>query len=302
MNINKLMILSVVFILAISVACKKEQADQVTVIPTKETATEAMEMIKSLNPNWGPVAFEFDKIEPSPMPDLYQARFYVDQQGKKIPIVIYLKTDGKHILLGQIYDGQAKKNLTADFAGDVKETPVDISKINLNNGAIKGDLNAPVKIIEYSDFQCPFCKRAIPIIDQIIKDYGKDVVLIFKNLPLPMHNLATPMAIAAECGAEQRADAFWNFHDAFFSESFTITEEAALKTRVTEIAKEAKLDIAKFTDCYTNKKTEARVQSQSNEAMAVGVNSTPTFIINGEKVSGAVPYENFKAIIDAKLK
>jgi protein-disulfide isomerase len=270
--------------------------------PSKEDAQKALEVIKSLNPQWGQVTFEFDKVEVSPLPNYYQARFYVAQQDKQIPVVLYISKDGKFAIIGQIIDTQAKKNLTQDFAGDVKYPPTDMSKVDLKNGAIMGDLNAPVKIIEYSDFQCPFCKRAIPTVKEVLKNYGKDVVLIFKCLPLPMHNLSKPMAIAALCGAQQRPDAFWNFHDTFFSEQFTATDADSLKAKVIEIAKTAKLDVAKFTDCFTNNKTEAQVTSQSNEANALGIQSTPTFVINGQKVPGALPYENFKSIIDEKLK
>lgn len=270
--------------------------------PTQETAKQAMETLKSLNTQWGPVNFEFDTMEPSPLPNFMQARFYVKQQDKLLPVVVYISKDSKYLFLGQLIQLVEKKNLTLDFAGMEKYTPIDISKIDLNNGARIGNLNAPVKIIEYSDFQCPFCKKAASTVKELLKEYGDKVVYIFKHLPLPMHNLAKDMAIAAECAAEQKPDAFWTFHDAFFSDDFVAGNADQLKEKVIELAKKDNLDNSKFEDCYSNVKTEAKVMSQSNEAKDMNVQSTPTFIINGEKVAGALPLNNFKQVIDAQLR
>jgi len=103
--------------------------------PTKDTAIQAMETLKSLNPQWGAVNFEFDKMEPSPVPNFYQARFYVKQQDRLIPVVVYISKDSKILFLGQVINLTEKKNLTQDFAGSEKYPPIDMSKIDLNNGA-----------------------------------------------------------------------------------------------------------------------------------------------------------------------
>lgn len=270
--------------------------------PTQETAKQAMETLKSLNPQWGTVNFEFDKMEPSPLPNFIQARFYVKQQDRLIPVVVYISKDSKYLFLGQLIQLIEKKNLTQDFAGTEKFSPTDMSKIDLNNGARIGDLKASVKIVEYSDFQCPFCKRGASTVKELLKEYGDKVVFIFKHLPLPMHNLAKNMAIASECAAEQKPDAFWTFHDSFFSDDFVAGNADQLKEKVIELAKKENLDAAKFEDCYSNVKTEAKVMAQSNEARNINVQSTPTFIINGEKVAGALPLEHFKKIIDEQLQ
>jgi protein-disulfide isomerase len=270
--------------------------------PTKDTAIQAMETLKSLNPQWGAVNFEFDKMEPSPVPNFYQARFYVKQQDRLIPVVVYISKDSKILFLGQVINLTEKKNLTQDFAGSEKYPPIDMSKIDLNNGAKIGNPNAPIKIVEYSDFQCPFCKRGAGTIKEVLNTYGDKVFFVFKHLPLPMHNLAKNMAIAAECAAEQNPKAFWAFHDAFFSDDFVAGDADMLKEKVSELAKKENLDVAKFQDCYSNVRTEAKVMAQSNEAKEINVQSTPTFIINGEKIAGALPLEHFKKVIDQKLE
>lgn len=301
MKIQKLFVSLCLVIMLFAFACKKSEEQGETPL-TKDAAMTALEGIKSISPQLAQINFEFDKIEQSEIPSLYQARFYVQQQDNIIPIVIYITKDGKYAILGQVINIETKQNITNAFGGEVKHLPIDLSKINIRNAAHKGNLDAPVQIIEYSDFQCPFCKRAASTVNQIVQEYGSNVVIIFKHLPLPMHNLAKNMAIATECAADQNPDAFWKFHDAFFAETFSASDEAALKNAVVQIAKDANLNISAFTDCYNNNKTSDRVEMHYNEAMSLSINSTPTFIINGEKVAGALPYQNFKQIIDAKLK
>jgi len=277
--------------------------------PTKEDATKVIEAIKawvaSQNPNspWAKAEFEFDKVEVSEIPGLLKARFYAPQGDQKVPVVIYFTKDAKYAVLGTVVDLTAKVNLTQQYAGQAKSQPIDMSKINLNDGARIGNLNAPVKIIEYSDFQCPYCKRVAPTVKEIIKNYGNDVVFIFKNFPLGFHTMAKPMAIAAECAREQKAEAFWKFHDTFFSDSFALPSSLdELKTKVADIAKSAGLDVSRFNDCFNNNKTEQKVKAQSDEAASLGITGTPGFIINGQKISGALPYEQFKEVIEQKLK
>src|SRR4030042_3313746 len=103
-----------------------------------------------------------------------------------------------------------------------------MSTLNLKNAARKGDLGAPVTIIEYSDFQCPYCKRAESVTKQICKEYKDKIVFIYKHIPWPKHNYSVKLAVAAECAREQNEQAFWNFHDVFFSDEFSITDDKDL--------------------------------------------------------------------------
>ena len=159
MKIQKLLIPLCLLILVIAFACKKSEENAETPL-TKDTAIAALEGIKYISPQLAQINFEFDKIEKSEIPSLYQARFYVQQQDNIIPVVIYVTKDGKYAILGQIINIETKQNITNAFGGEVKHLPMDLSKINIRNASHKGNLNAPVQIIEYSDFQCPFCKKA----------------------------------------------------------------------------------------------------------------------------------------------
>ena len=287
---------AVMFIILVSSVIVLAQA------PTKNDAQKALESVKTLFPQWQQLSFDLDKITESPIPDYYQARFYVTHEDKSAPVVIYFRKDGKYVFVGQLIDAAIKKSLTREFAGEIKYASVDVNKLDLKNAAHIGDLNAPIKIIEYADFQCPFCKKAAPVIKEIIKNYNKEIVFVYKHIPWPKHEFSQNMALAAECAKDQNESAFWAFHNSFFSEQFKVVELAELNAKLNDIAQKAKLNISKFNDCYNNKKAEAKVKAQADEARAIEVSSTPTFIINGKRILGAQPYDDFKKVIDEKLK
>ena len=159
-----------------------------------------------------------------------------------------------------------------------------------------GNPKAPVTIVEFSDFQCPFCSRAIATIDKIKQEYGPDQVrVIFRDMPLPSHNRALPASLAAHCANEQGK--FWEYHHALF-ENQTKLEDADLKT----YAKQVGLDEGKFKECYDSKKHQGLIDKSKREAEAAGIQATPSFIINGTLLQGAQPFEKFKEKIDRAKK
>lgn len=204
-------------------------------------------------------------------------------------IQFLLSDDGRYAMFGDMED------LTADpFAGVM-------SKINLKGKPVKGPANAKVTIVEYSDFQCPFCSRGYQTMEtQVLKDYGDKVKFSYKNFPLPMHPWAEPAAIASECALQQKPEAFWALYNYYFSNQRDITPQN-LKDKSLEALKDSGVDKDKFSDCLDNKKTLDLVKQDQQEGQSVGVNGTPAFIINGRLISGAQPYDNFKAVIDDEL-
>lgn len=155
--------------------------------------------------------------------------------------------------------------------------------------------NEKLQIVEYSDFQCPFCTRAVPTVKQIKETYGDKVEVVYKHFPLEsIHPDAMGAAIASECARDQGK--FWEYHDKLFANQGALGIEN-LKT----YAKDLGLDTAKFNDCLDNKKTEARVQADIAEASSRGLRGTPSFWIKDELVVGALPFETFQQKIDEKL-
>ncbi len=193
----------------------------------------------------------------------------------------------------------------AMFAGveDVTSDPSKavMEKLSLKGEPFKGGANAKVILVEYSDFQCPFCTKAYNTVEnQVLKEYGDKVKFYFRNYPLPFHPWAEPAAIAVECAKQQKPEAYWKLYSDLFTNQAQINPEN-VKQKCTEYLAGTGIDMAKWTDCYDSKKTQAQVKAQMAEGSSVGVNGTPGFIINGRLLSGAQPFDSFKAIIDDEL-
>jgi protein-disulfide isomerase len=158
-----------------------------------------------------------------------------------------------------------------------------------------GNAKAPVTIVELSDFECPFCSRALPVVNQIKKEYGPDKVrIVFRDMPLPSHKRAIPAALASHCANEQGK--FWEFHDALFGNQSQL-EDKDFKAH----AKALQLDEAKFNTCFDSGKYMETVKKSQEEAGSKGIQATPSFVINGALIQGAQPFEKFKQKIDKAL-
>lgn len=168
-------------------------------------------------------------------------------------------------------------------------------KVELGESPVRGKADAKVTIVEFSDFQCPFCQRGAMVMDQVLKEYPNDVKLVFKNLPLSFHQEARPAAKAALAAKEQGK--FWEMYDELFANQHKLGADAYL-----EFAQKIGLNIDKFKADLASDKVEKMIQSDSDQAASLGVQGTPAFFVGGVKVSGARPLQSFKEIIDRLLK
>lgn len=159
----------------------------------------------------------------------------------------------------------------------------------------KGPKDAKVTIVTFSEFECPFCARVNPTLQQIRDTYGDDVRLVFRHLPLAFHKNAGPAAEASMAAHEQGK--FWEFHDKAFANQRALNRENYEKW-----AQEIGLDMNKFRAALDSGKFAARVEQDKEAANKVGARGTPASFINGKLVSGAQPFENFKRVIDEELK
>ncbi len=166
-----------------------------------------------------------------------------------------------------------------------------------------GDPNAPVTIVEFSDYQCPYCLRnfqqTFPKIKENYIDTGK-VKYVFKDFPLSFHKQAMPASMAAECAGEQGK--YWEMHDKLFSERDRWNENPDVNNVMKDFAKELGLDTKQFNECFDSEKYKDEILADQQEGIAAGVKGTPAFFINGQFLSGAQPYEVFKQVIDQALK
>ena len=182
--------------------------------------------------------------------------------------------------------------------------PEQVKKdLKMGHLPVKGDQNAKVTMVEFSDFECPLCGRFYSeTLSQLIKEYvdtGK-MKINYRHYPLPFHPKATPLALVAECANEQGK--FWEMHDKIFSATVAGTSSTSTDADYTKWAGELGLDTSSFDSCYTSKKYQKNVDEDTSAGSAVGVSGTPTFYINGKQLVGALPFESFKAIIEEELK
>ena len=157
-----------------------------------------------------------------------------------------------------------------------------------------GGASAPITIVEFSDYQCPFCKRGEDAVQKVVDTYGNKVRVVFRDYPLPFHPHARPAAEAAACANAQGK--FWEYNKKLFANQSALADEN-LKT----YAKDLGLDTAKFDECFAKKTHTANIDKDLADGVAAGVNGTPAFFINGRSLSGAQPFEKFKEIIDEEL-
>jgi protein-disulfide isomerase len=175
-----------------------------------------------------------------------------------------------------------------------------IFKVPVGDAPVLGQADAKVTIVEFSDFQCPFCGRVVDTVKQIEKNYGKDVRVAFKHNPLPMHPDAPYAAKAAV--AASRQGKFWEMHDKLFEATNSHKPDALKPAAILEMAKQIGLDTDRFLKDVDAPATADQITADQAQARQIGAQGTPSFFINGAKVSGAQPYDSFKAVIDTQLK
>lgn len=253
----------------------------------QERMTQYYQQALSLPPD---VTLKFSNIAAAAVPGLFAATLEATKDGKTETVPLLISRDLHYVVAGHLVD------ITVDPFKSTRE------KINLADQPVRGNPNAAVTIVEYSDFQCPYCGRAYTTVEtEVRKQYGDQVRLVYKNFPLDIHPWAASAALAGACARRQSPDAFWKLYDFFFQNQESITPEN-LKEKVEGLIKDAGGDVTTFDTCFSTQAALDLVKADQDEAAALGVNSTPTFFINGRKVEGAMPFENFKTVIDAALK
>ncbi|HLJ16058.1 MAG TPA: thioredoxin domain-containing protein [Bryobacteraceae bacterium] len=180
-------------------------------------------------------------------------------------------------------------------AGQPPPTLEDPVKISIAGAPSKGPSNARVTLVEFSDFECPYCSKAIHEIDAILKAYPKDVRLVYKEYPLDMHphaRLAAQAALAANAQGK-----FWEMHDKLFANFRNLS-----RANMIEWAKEIGLDTARFTADLDSGKYKAAVQKDVSEGDSLGIAGTPTIFVNGRRYNGRIALASMKPILEQQLQ
>ena len=229
---------------------------------------------------------------------------------------------GYDVLPITLQNSQTKKTIDFLISKDQKTLArldkIDISsdlrnRMDLSGRPVRGNKDARVTIVNYDDFQCPFCSRMhSTLFNEITKIYGDRIKVIYKDYPLvAIHPWATHAAVDANCLNDQNSAAYWNFADYVHASQREIAGSAekrqiadqtnSLDNAAREQARKLGLDASKLDACL-KKQDDSAIKASIKEGDALGVDSTPTLFINGEKVSGAIPLEGLRPIIDRALR
>lgn len=208
-------------------------------------------------------------------------------------IVDYLSVEAKKMAVDKWIAEKTKKSPVEVY---IQKPVLPVFDVNVGDAPFKGDADAKVTIVEFSDFQCPFCSKGATVLTALEKKYGKKVKIAFKHFPLPFHAQAKGAAEASMCAFEQDQKAFWKMHDAMFADQSKLDATNLIAT-----AKKVGLKEADFKTCLESGKYKARVEADVAQGSSLGIKSTPTFYVNGKLIAGAQPVEVFSEVIDEEL-
>jgi protein-disulfide isomerase len=194
----------------------------------------------------------------------------------------------------QIHESLVNSDL-AKLRAQANKVLSDPVKIAINGAPYQGPEKAKITLVEFSDFQCPYCSRVIPEVEAILRAYPKDIKLVFKQFPLEIHSEAQQAAEASLAANAQGK--FWPMHDKLFANFRKISRD-----NIFVWAKDSGLDMEKFKVDLQSGKFRPVVEKDVQDGMAAGVQGTPTFFINGQRYNGLMDLASVKSILDAELK
>jgi protein-disulfide isomerase len=252
-----------------------------TVLPSEDTVNSFLFQWFGYDPT---ITWKVNEIRPSEVPGLAQVLVIITNAQGSRPNPLLVSSDGKHVITGDILPFGAK--------------PFEDARLKLEkgvNGPARGPAKAPVTIVEFSDMQCPHCKKAAPEVDQLLA-LEPDARFVFQNFPLPAHDWAEKGAGYVDCVGRASNDAVWKFIQKTFDEQTDITAANA-DEKLKAIATASGADGDEIAACAAKPDTKARVEASIALGKSVGVNGTPTLFINGRNVSGA-SVDSQKKIVD----
>ena len=205
--------------------------------------------------------------------------------------------------IGEMLKNQKRGGVESDYLKQLRQkygvksmlAPPRVQVASDDDPSRGGPAGAPVTIVEFSDFQCPFCSKAEPVVDEVMKKYGDKVHLVFRDYPLSFHQNAETAAMASECAKEQGK--YWEMHGAMFGNQSKLAAADLVET-----SGNLGMDKDKFKSCLDSGKYRSEVQKDFQDGAKYGVSGTPTFFINGIMIVGARGAEAFAEIIDRELE
>jgi protein-disulfide isomerase len=228
----------------------------------------------------------------SPFTGLFSRSVSVtDDKGGSTSLTLFTDAAGEKLVLGQVLD------LSKDPWGRL-----DMGVAHLDDQPTMGPADAPITMVEFADYECPHCARALPHMETAVRNtYKGRLRLLYKYFPLPGHTWARAAAVAAECARVQNPDAFWDFTAAFYRDQATI-DIGNIQAHVDALAADSKLDGSVLHACMLGKSADERIDQDLQDGTALHVTSTPTFFINGIPVAGDPDPKTLDFIIGSELE
>ncbi len=260
--------------------------------------THQLPQLARLDPQMG-------DLVPSALPGLDRGSFtYLAQRGRQSQEFL-VTTDDKQLYL--IAAGPLDVSLSVEEIASAEASEREKKQARLmaavKDFPVRGNPDAPITIVEFSDFQCPYCARASGTVEQVLAKYPEDVKLAYAHFPLNFHPWARPAAIGAVCAAKQDASAFWKLHDYFFKNQNQVNEGNVLEQTRAALAG-TQVDLDTWATCAEDASSPEyvaaaqKVDAEASLGVELGVTGTPAFFINGEFLNGAQPLQAFEQIIE----
>jgi protein-disulfide isomerase len=241
---------------------------------------------------WPPsVEVTIGKPTPAPMPGFYKSKITGSLGGKAQEEIFYISADSQTIIRGEILD--VKKN---PF-----QTELDLLKTS--DQPFLGMPGAPVTVVEFADFQCPYCKQEAGVVrNKLMEAFPGDIQLFYMDYPLDaIHPFARGAAVLGRCIYTQNSASFWNYHDWIFDHQAEITADN-LREKVLAFAQGDKnLDVARLTSCATAPEPRADVDRSVAIGDALKISATPTFFINGRRLVGTISIDDLKTVVEQEI-
>ncbi len=260
-------------------------AKPATALPTTEQVDAALKRTLGYDPG---VTWQIYEIKPSPVPGLADVLFAINKQGAQH---IYLSPDAQNAIIGELIP--------------FGENPFAPARAKLKGafGPSRGGPNPPIDIVEFSDLECPHCKKAQPILEKLAADFPQ-VRFVFQQFPLPasLHPWAMKAAQYADCAGQMNKDVFWKYVDGIFENQGGIALATA-DDKLKEVATATGYDPQKISACADSPETAARIKRSMDLGTALEVNETPTIFMNGRRVRGVadIPYEKLKELVQFEI-
>jgi protein-disulfide isomerase len=238
-----------------------------------------------------PIELAIGDPEPGPMPGFYEVKIRGSQGNASQEETFYVSKDGQKIIRGSVFD----------LAQNPFKT--DLVKLKTEFQPAIGTPGAPVVLVEFSDFECPFCREQAKMLrENLLAAYPKEVRLYYLDFPLEtLHPWAKAAAMMGRCIFHQNAGAFWDYHDWIFAHQEEITPDN-LKDKVLEFAAGKGIDAAQLSKCIDSKATEEEIDKTKAEGRDLEVNSTPTLFVNGRRMTGTLQWQDLKRVIDYEIE